>query len=219
MDSSRSVLVVGVELVDRQSYAQELTRQFYDSSVWEVDQVWFPLGQPRVPKFVLLNHILQQQHLDRYDYILVCDDDIQLPENFLDRYLAIVEGCDFALAQPARTHRSDIHHPIVAHVPGLVARQTRFVEIGPLFSMRQDVVPLLLPFDESSPMGWGYEFVWPLQIEPRRMGIVDATPVSHTMRPAVSEYSGAGDQMIAYLLARPHLSREDAYTTVQEYLA
>jgi hypothetical protein len=139
----------------------------------------------------------------------------------VDRYLALVERHDLALAQPARTHESYIDHAIVERLDGLAARQTRFVEIGPLFSIRADAASRLLPFDEASAMGWGYDFVWPVVIEGAglRMGIVDATPVAHDLRKPVAnyDYSTARGQMEAFLAAHPHLSKAEAFSIVEAY--
>src|SRR5678815_2044673 len=186
---------------------------------WRVTCRWHRLGLPRVPKFVLINQLLEAARpLDRFKYIIVVDDDIALPHRFLDDYLRVVEILRFSLAQPARTHNSVIHHPIVERRDDCIARQTRFVEIGPVFSMRTDAVKLLTPFDVSlSPMGWGFDYAWPVQLGDLRMGIVDVTPVEHVMRPAISGYSGAGDQMVAYLSVTPHLSLEEAYHVLTEY--
>ena len=152
---------------------------------------------------------------------MVCDDDVTLPEGFLDAYLEVVAAYDFALAQPARSHDSFIDHPFVEQLNGLSARQTRFVEIGPLFSIRADAVPALVPFDEASPMGWGYDFVWPLTMERAgfKLGIVDRTPVVHSFRKPVAHYDhGIADgAMQRYLDARPHVSKTEAFSIVESY--
>lgn len=215
---SNHVLIVGVELTDRPSLARSITYEFSQSQLWEVSQLWAREQQPYTPKFVRLNQVLKEVPLDEYEYVIVCDDDIALPTRFLDRYLRIVSMCRFVLAQPARTPESEIHHPIVRQMNGRLARETRFVEIGPLFSMHKSILPLMLPFDEMSPMGWGYDYAWPVVLESFRMGIVDATPVLHAFRPALSGYSGASEQMAGYLQTHSHLSPEEAYTTRMEYL-
>jgi len=231
-----TVLVAGVYLCDRKNNAVEIAREIGHSREWQVEQKWIALGKAAIPdplapvtawrarsaaKFVLLNRLLGQLALDRYAFVLVCDDDIVLPDRFVDRYLGLVTRHDLALAQPARTHDSNIEHPFVEQLDGLVARRTRFVEIGPLFSMRRDVVRLLAPFSETSPMGWGYDFVWPLVIEKAglRMGIVDATPVTHNLRKTVAYYDNrdAALAMKALLASRPHLTRDDAFTIVEAY--
>lgn len=228
------VLVTGIYLVDREHLAAEIAAELAASRATVV-QRWIALGHgdvpaalrevtarrelPPRPKFALVNALLRDAEVESFDYLLVADDDISLPRGFLDRYLELVARHDLALAQPARTHDSYIDHALVEQLDGLDARRTRFVEIGPLFSIRRDAFPVLLPFDEASPMGWGYDFVWPVTVERAglRMGIVDATPVTHAMRKPTAHYSSAGalKQMKAYLASQPHLSRAEAFTILE----
>jgi len=234
---SRSVLVVGVYLLDKPSYIDSIVAELGKSGGWEVCQRWLALGTgpildsvanvtvrkvvPPGTKFLLLNDLLAQTEIDRFEFIVVCDDDIVLPPGFLDRYLDLVGRYDFALAQPARTHDSFIDHPFVEQLDGLVARQTRFVEIGPLFSVHRRIFPLIFPFDETSPMGWGYDFFWPciLAKEGLKMGIVDSTPVAHSLRKPVSyyEHDASSRDMENFLARRPHLSPDDAFFITESY--
>jgi hypothetical protein len=235
-EGARSVLVVGVYLANRENTAHHISRELILSRRWNVEQRWIALGrgdpralappttatvEPPQPKFALLNRVLGREELDRHEFVVVCDDDIELPEGFLDRYLDLVTRFDLALAQPARTHDSYIDHWFVEQLDGLEARRTRFVEIGPLFSMRRDAARHLLPFSEESAMGWGYDFVWPVVMEAAglRMGIVDATPVAHRLRKPVAYYdhASASRAMNAFLSTRSHLSREEAFTIVEAY--
>jgi hypothetical protein len=174
-----------------------------------------------VPKFSLLNRLLAKDNLEQYDFIIVSDDDITLPPDFLDAYLDIVMKHDLVLAQPARTHNSYIDHPFVERLDGIIARRTRFVEIGPVLSMQRDIFSSFLPFDESSQMGWGYDFVWPCLIEKMglRMGIVDATPIEHSIRKPVKnyEYDDANSAQENYLFRNPHLSKQEAFRILESY--
>lgn len=234
---SRSVLILGVYLGDKENNVDRIVQGFSTPSSWHVVQKWVAIGnkaqsektknvtiaslQDPLPKFVLLNRILAQEELDNYDFVLICDDDIALPEGFLSRYLDLVVQYDFALAQPARTHNSYIDWHFVRRLDGVIARCTRYVEIGPLFSVRHDIFSMLFPFDESSYMGWGYGFVWPCLLEKHghRMGIIDATPVEHCMRKPVKhyDYDKANQSMQDYLLRNRHLSKGDAFRILESY--
>ena len=187
----------------------------------EVDSVTIVKLENPLPKFILLNKILSAEKLYRYNYIILCDDDIHLGQDFLDNFLELQQRYDFALAQPARTHNSYIDHPFVEQFEGLKARRTRFIEIGPVVSIRKDAFPLLLPFDESSFMGWGYDFVWPYLIEKSglRMGIIDATPIDHSMRKPVKnyDYDNANSSMQEYLSKNPHLTKAEAFRILESY--
>ncbi len=233
MNTQGRVLVVGIVLADVANLADSIAQSLAASAEWTVEQQWVAIGQSRPalpvvealssgePKFVILNRVLGRANLGDYNYVIVTDDDIELPAFFLDRYLACVGKYDFALAQPARTHDSYIDHRFVEQLDGITARQTRYVEIGPLFSVRTDALPLLKPFDVTSPMGWGYDFTWPLAMDAAnlKMGIVDALPVSHKLRKPVANYvhAEADVQMKKYLAARPHLTPEQAFYIVESF--
>lgn len=234
---SQRVLVVGVYVLNARNHAAELARQFSAATDWQVDQRWAAIGDGALPaemqgfttlhetgfapKFGLLNRLMSGLDLAKYSYVVVTDDDIELPGNFLDTYLALVRKYDLSLAQPARTHDSYIDHHFVAALNGVEARQTRFVEIGPLFSIASDAYEVLLPFDESAPMGWGLDFAWPVVLAERgrKLGIVDATPVRHALRKPVSLYHHGSTErrMMEFLRSRRHLSHEDAFTATAAY--
>ena len=231
------LLVLGIYFADERNAVDEIVSEIDRSRAWSVDQRWIAFGkapqQGRVaavtvdrlaraePKFVILNRALAHVKLEDYAFVMVCDDDVVLPAGFVDEYLGLVSEFDFALCQPARTHDSYIDHAFVEQLDGLAARWTRFVEIGPLFSMRRDALALLVPFDEQSPMGWGYDFVWPHRLESAglRLGIIDRVPVAHSIRKPVAHYehAAADEQMKRYLSARPHLPRDEAFFIVEAY--
>jgi len=235
--TSPSVLIVGVYLLDKPSHIRGIKTEFDKRSRWETEQRWVALGTGAVPediagvtmrkidhtaaKFSLLNQLLTETKLDDFEFVVVCDDDIVLPESFLDRYLELVVRYDLALAQPARTHDSFIDHPFVEQLDGLLARWTRFVEIGPLFSVHRRAFPIMFPFDEASPMGWGYDFFWPTLVAKAnlKMGIIDAVPVAHSLRKSVSYYQHetASREMDTFLKYRPHLSPGEAFFIVESY--
>jgi len=232
-----SVLIIGIYLLDKPTHIRQIKREFEKNTQWKAEQRWIGLGMGPVPeelagvsirkvvppatKFSLVNQLLTEGALDPFEFVIICDDDIVLPQSFLDRYLELVVRYDFVLAQPARTHNSFIDHPFVEQLDGLVARWTRFVEIGPLFSVHRSVFPLIFPFDEASPMGWGYDFLWPKIIGDAglKMGIIDAVPVAHSLRKPVLyyEYDKARGEMDDFLAQRPHLSPGEAFFIIESY--
>jgi hypothetical protein len=200
----------------------------------DIDQRWVALGGEapadlvevtvrsltrQTPKFQILNELLGEVDLATYDYLMVLDDDVGLPVGFVDAFLNLQRALGFALAQPARTSDSYLDHPIVERQRGVLARETRFVEIGPVFSVARAAYDLLLPFDLSSPMGWGYENVWSYRLGEQRMkmGIIDAVPVSHNLRKPVANYSWhtADAERQAYLASHPHLDLDECFRVVQ----
>lgn len=235
----KRVLALGIYLCDREHLAESIVAELARSRDWQVEQRWIALGTSPVPpalaavtveqvagpipKFALLNRLLRGVDLGGVDHLLVTDDDIALPAGFLDRYLALVERYRFALAQPARTHDSFVDHGFVERLDGLEARQTRYVETGPLFSLQRAAFPVLTPFDETPPMGWGLDFTWPVALERAglRLGLVDATPVSHSLRRPAAYYDQATTLagMEVYLASHPHLGRAEAFTIVEPFPA
>ena len=235
----KRVLVAGIYLPDRENHALAISDELSSSADWQVDLCWGAVGSrpppeelrarthiispQRVSKFELLNRLLAEAPLDDYEYLMITDDDIELPAGFVDDYLDVVTRRRFHLAQPARTHRSYIDHHFVAQLVGVEARRTRFVEIGPLFSLQRDAFPVLLPFDEAAPMGWGLDCVWPTLIESAglTLGIVDATPVTHALRKPVAlyDYDETNASMQQFLQDQPHLSAEDRFLSLETWPA
>jgi hypothetical protein len=161
-------------------------------------------------KFENLNALLAAEDLDAYEWLLVVDDDIDLPSRFLDRFLALVG--DAKLAQPAHRLHSHAAWPHTRRRPKSLVRPTTFVEIGPLTAFHRDTFATLLPFPDLR-MGWGLDAHWAAVARDAGwpMVIVDATPVGHTLRPVADTYPRAGAlaEARAFLADRPYVRREE----------
>ena len=128
-------------------------------------------------KFENLNEVVDRGEAD---WTLVVDDDVVLPERFLDRFVGAGERLDLALAQPAQTHASHAAWRSPAAARALLVRETRFVEIGPVTAFRRRraagaaaVPAAALRLGARPPLGGvAEERGW-------RLGIVDALPVRH----------------------------------------
>lgn len=236
--SSKKVLVCGVYLASVKNTAEHLIEAFGQSARHEVHQCWVALGgepprgsladvtvrtiKHKVPKFQIMNELLADTEVGAYDYVLLADDDIVLPDGFLDQFIALQEEFAFAIAQPARTSNSYIDHPIVEQQHGVLARRTLFVEIGPVVSFHSSAHDLVFPFNLTSPMGWGYENVWSYRLAKRglRMGIIDAVPVDHSLRKPVANYSwaDADRQRKALLAAEPHYPLDCCFRVLEAFI-
>jgi hypothetical protein len=235
--TGNKLLVIGVYLSDKPNLAASISDALLSSSHWNVDCRWARIGKGipdpalqaltklhiSVPsaKTTILNQLLQDTKLEEFEYVIIIDDDISLPEDFIDRYLSIVSSRGFALSQPARTHNSYIDHYFVAQLMGIESRQTNFVEIGPLCMIHRSAYPLILPLNEEPPMGWGLDFVWPVLLERQglTMGIVDACPVEHSLRKPVAyyNYKDADSGMQDFLARNEHLSQEQSFNIVTSF--
>ena len=231
------VLVLGVYLADRPHTVEHLMATLGRSAHCRVEQRWIALrGEPgtdlqrahtvrvvtqRVPKFRLLNELLSEVDLRCFDHLLVCDDDVRLPFGFTDAFVGWQQRLGFGLAQPARTLNSCVDHALVRQRPWLHARRTRFVEIGPVFCLQRALFDVMLPFDEASPMGWGYDLVWPLQVERAgaTLGVIDATPVDHSLRRRGETYTWEDERqaMSDYLARRPDLNAREAFRVLERF--
>ena len=146
------------------------------------------------------------------DWLLLVDDDVELPRGFLDRFVCIAERAGLRLAQPAHRRRSHAAWPVTRRQPGQDVRRTRFVEIGPVTALHRDTFAALLPFPPLS-MGWGLDVHWGAVAAEHGwpVGVVDATPVRHTA-PAAGGYAREAPvaEARAFLADRPYVTRAEA---------
>ena len=168
-------------------------------------------------KFENLNAVLADRAPAERDWLVVVDDDVVLPPRFLDRFLAICDALDFALAQPAQTWRSHAAWRVTRRRGGVVARETHFVEIGPVTALRADALAELFPFPPLR-YGWGLDVHWSALARDRgwKLGVVDALPVRHDWKPVAARYSheAAVAEAREFVRDRPYLPRDVAQETV-----
>jgi len=139
-------------------------------------------------KFENINELITTGERPRWTLLL--DDDVLFPPRFLDRFLALCEHFDLRLAQPAMSCRSHASYRITRRQPASLVRQTRFVEGGQLTAIRREAAEELLPFPGDADM-WGLDLHWAGVALDRGwpIGVVDATPVRHELRPTGQTYS------------------------------
>ena len=168
-------------------------------------------------KFENLNGLLEREPAAGHDWLLLLDDDVVLPRAFLDVFVFLAERFDFALAQPAHRWRSHAAWAVTRRRPGTVARQTRFVEIGPVTALRAATFDELPPFPPLR-FGWGLDRTgrpWP-QPAAGAIGVIDATPVDHGLRRIAASYDhgGAVAEARAFLASRPYTPAAEAQRTL-----
>ncbi|MGH3609014.1 MAG: hypothetical protein ACRDRD_13120 [Pseudonocardiaceae bacterium] len=140
-------------------------------------------------KFGNLNKLLDSSE-PLPDWLLLMDDDVVLPPQFLDTFLLVAEQFRLRIAQPAHCITSHASWPITKRRRA-VARLTNFVEIGPITALHECTLSTLTPFPTEG-MGWGLDHQWARTAETKgwRAGIVDLTPIVH-LSPAASTYDAA----------------------------
>lgn len=167
-------------------------------------------------KFENLNRLLEAAGAD-HDWIVVADDDVDLPARFLDRFVALCEALDLDIAQPAQSARSHAAWQVTRRRPG-VARITRFVEIGPVTAFSRRAAAELLPFPELR-FGWGLDNHWSAVAREHgwTLGVIDALPVRHEWQPVAATYTHreAIDEARQFLVGKSYVTRGEAQQTLQ----
>jgi hypothetical protein len=167
-------------------------------------------------KFENLNQLLAAHPATGHDWLLVIDDDVELPKGFLDVFLFLAGRFGLRLAQPAHRHRSHAAFAVTRRHAGCVVRETAFVEIGPVVAFHDTVFETLLPFPPLR-AGWGLDAHWSALAAERGwpIGIIDATPVRHDLRRIASSYDrgAAIAEARTFLAGRPYVSARDAQRT------
>jgi hypothetical protein len=210
----RRVLVLGVERSERRALAAEMRAELSRSRHDVEMHTCPPAGRG---KFENLNRMLAAHPADDRDWLLVVDDDVELPRGFLDRFLFVCERFSLQLAQPAHRLRSHAAWQVTRRRALSVARETCFVEIGPVTALAHATVSTLLPFPELG-MGWGLDVHWAALAREHgwRCGVVDSVSIRHRAAPAADSYSreAATAEARAFLAERPYLSAHEAQRTL-----
>jgi GT2 family glycosyltransferase len=213
----RRVHVVGVARPEHAHTVARLRRELARSR-HEVVIDLVP-GAPGAGKWANVNAALGERPAAGADWLLVVDDDVVLPRGFLDRFVLLAEAFGFALAQPAHAFASHAAWEVTRRRPGVLARRTRFVEIGPVTAISARAAAVLLPFPDLR-MGWGLDARWSALAAERGwpIGVIDATPIRH-LRPVAAAYprDAAIAEAEAYLDGRAYVTRDEAAETLAEF--
>ncbi|MFN8625050.1 MAG: DUF707 domain-containing protein [Candidatus Binatia bacterium] len=144
-------------------------------------------------KWRTIDVLLERLAIDRYDYCIFPDDDLEYGKDFVPRFLTLLDTHEIALAQPALTPDSYHTYDISVRREDAVLRLTNFVEIMIPCFRRDCLQRLRRTLDAAtSPMGYGFDLHWPYACADAgfRMAIVDDTPVAHRFRPTGKHYGG-----------------------------
>jgi GT2 family glycosyltransferase len=164
-------------------------------------------------KFENLNRLLEDNPAAGHDWLLVLDDDVELPRGFLDTFIFLSERFGLELSQPAHRRRSHAAWQVTRRRATTVVRETALVEIGPVFAFHRPAFEALLPFPELR-AGWGLDLHWSAVALERgwRVGVVDATPVRHQLRRIAASYdrTAAVQEATEFLADRAYTKAADA---------
>jgi GT2 family glycosyltransferase len=213
----RRVLVLGIERPAHHALATRAHAELQRSR-HAVELRFAPPAE--LGKFENLNRLLAAHPAGGHDWLLVLDDDVELPRGFLDRFVFLCERFSLQLAQPAHRLNSHAAWPQTRRRAGSVVRETRFVEIGPVTAFASVTFATLLPFPELR-MGWGLDAHWAALAGEHgwRCGVTDAVAIRHRVAPAAEAYSRAAAVAEAreFLAERPYVNAEEAKRTVSTH--
>ncbi len=210
----RRVLVLGVARAENEVLARAARREL-ESSRHDVEMHTSAAGG--AGKFENLNALLAEHPAAGHDWLLVVDDDVELPRGFLDRFLFLCERFELTLAQPAHRLHSHAAWDVTRRRRGSVVRETAFVEIGPVTAFARPAFELLLPFPPLR-MGWGLDVHWAAVAREHgwRAGVLDAVAINHRQAPAASAYrrEEAIAEARAFLAEHPYIPAAEAQRTL-----
>jgi hypothetical protein len=210
-------MVVGVQRPERATAARRIRAELLRSR----HDVEIHTCEPQAKgKFENLNRLLAAHPAAGRDWLLIVDDDVELAHGFLDRFLFLCERFGLALAQPAHRLNSHAAWQQTRRRAGSVARETPFVEIGPVTAFGAVTFPTLLPFPQLR-MGWGLDMHWAALARANgwRCGVVDAVAIRHRAAPVADAYSrqDAIAEARAFLASRPYLNALEANRTLSTH--
>ena len=210
----RRVLVLGVVRPEHSDLARAISAELA-ASRHDVELHTGPAGERG--RFENLNELLELHPAAEHDWLIVIDDDVELPRGFVDRFLFLCERFALDLAQPA--HRLDSHAAwdVTRRRPASVVRETSFVEIGPVTAFAQRTFAALLPFPNLR-MGWGVDAHWAALARHQgwRCGIVDAVSINHRAAPAGAGYGreAAVAEARSFLAGRAYMKTDELERTL-----
>lgn len=189
-----NVRVICIYSFDRaphvQRIADEVQANGWQLVLWARDEIHPALAQWTVRcddeprgRFHKVNQLTvgQSAEID----LIVCDDDVEISRGSLRRLVTESKRRKFVLSQPSHAANSFASHAFTRTVPWSLARETRFVEIGPVIFLDSSATAHFLPFPEDSPLGWGVEIDWDAlrRVHKHRIGIIDAVQIRHLYPP------------------------------------
>lgn len=175
-----SVLIIGIAVPGREDDIKTVVDAIAQSR-HEVDILVVPMGDRG--KFDNVNHAISQVDPEKYDWVIVTDDDITTPEGLLDECLFLAMELELKIFQPAHRFHSFSTYRINQRHWNTLARETHFVESGPLLGFHRSTFKSLFPFPALR-WAWGIDVYWS-ELARRlgwKIGVVDAVPIRHKRR-------------------------------------
>ena len=163
-----------------------------DVRLWALDQTVPSLadrtfGSGPGLRFSNLNELYNAEPIKEGSWVVIADDDFLFIKGNLLRTINIMKRADLSLAQPGQSLWGWWSALFIVARPFMNARDSNYVEQGPIVIADPSFAQKIFPLPESNDMGWGVEAEWYRMKEGQmRMGIVDACRVVHWYQNAES---------------------------------
>ena len=163
-----------------------------DVRLWALDEVAPELSEHTVgsgpgTRFSNLNRLYLARPVNESAWLVVADDDVLFVRGSLAQSIRVMRQAGFSLAQPGQSWLGWWTSLFNVAKPLLVARETDYVEQGPLLIVEPTFVQHVFPLPDKNDMGWGVEAEWYRAKEGRfRVGVIDSCRVVHWDRSATT---------------------------------
>lgn len=206
-----SVLIAGVSVPGRENDIGAVATNLGRSD-HRIDTSIVSMGDRG--KFENINRAIADRDLERYDWLIVTDDDITTPAGLLDECLFLATKLNFKIFQPAHRFHSFCTYRVTQRHWSALARQTCFVESGPLVGFHRTTFESLLPFPDLR-WAWGMDVYWSALACAIGwdIGIIDGVAIRHKRR--IGRSYG---QVLAIEQARAFLDRRRIEHRRQNFL-
>lgn len=199
LDNDPPVLLLVVYRARNAQLVKALLRQVNSSAdvrLWALDEIAPELAAQTVgtgpgTRFSNLNKLYNAKPVMEGSWVVLADDDVFLVRGSLTRIFSIMKRAGLSLAQPSQSILGWWTSPFNVSRPFLVARDSNYVEQGPLLVVDPTFAKVILPLPDENDMGWGIEAEWYRAKEGRfRFGVIDDCRIVHCARAGTTYPSG-----------------------------
>ena len=136
-----------------------------DIRLWALDDVApelasVTLGSGPGLRFAHLNWLYRARPVIPNSWVVIADDDVFFVKGDLATTIEVMRAAGISLAQPGQSLNGWWTSLFTVSRPFLVARDTNYVEQGPIVIADDTMRTAILPFPEDGSMGWGIEAEW-----------------------------------------------------------
>jgi hypothetical protein len=162
-----------------------------DIRLWALDAVApelesYTLGCGPGLRSTHLNWLYRAKPVPDEPWVVIADDDVFFVKGSIQQSIELMKRAGFSLAQPGHSLLSWWTNVYNVSRPFLLARDSNYVEQGPLIIVAPDFVHEILPLPEDGDMGWGIEAEWYQRRAGLRFGVIDAYRMVHWKQNATS---------------------------------